>query len=122
MADQTENTQGSNNFNFLASITISKVVIAFWVLFSVPFVAFQAWAALETNFYERGLQEGATRAADAAYGDLINKASNPQCNAVFVTQGERRIELINKQCLKIVQPAKPVAQAQGEAPKAKAKK
>lgn len=86
------NTRGMN--------VIGKLIIAGWMIFSIPFVIYQGWVYLEIQYYQRGVRDGAQQASDAAYGDLITKASNPGCKPVFVQQGQRKIQVINLQCLK----------------------
>lgn len=100
-----------------------QILIGAWIVFSVPFVAYQGWSHLEDAHYARGIQDGSRSAAVSIYNDLIQKASNSNCDTVFVQQGDQRVDLINVQCLRVIEgtrpqgaPAQPLASGPAEPP------
>ena len=77
---------------------------------SVPFVVYAGWSYLEGQVYQSGLQSGGADAANTIYKDIIAKAANEQCNTIFVTHENQRVDLVNVRCLELVQPEEAVEQ------------
>ncbi len=71
-----------------------------WIVISIPFVAIFLWQSLEQDFYRRGIDMGVKKTKEVIYADLIKKASNSECNSIFVQQEEQRVDLISLTCLK----------------------
>ena len=76
-----------------------------WFVLTVVLFGVLGWNYLQntiyTNAYQEGVKIGATEASGQIYTDIINKSANKDCNTVFIQYDNRRVDLINVQCLEI---------------------
>lgn len=94
----------------MLNLSLGRWFVFLWCVFSVPFVVYAGWSYLEGQVYQSGLQSGGADAANTIYKDIIAKAANEQCNTIFVTHENQRVDLVNVRCLELVQPEEAVEQ------------
>ena len=87
-------------------IDLVNLFLLIWFPLSLIFFAIIGWNYLESNVrsnaYTAGLESGAAQASGQIYNDIINKSANQDCNTVFIQYEGRRVDLINVQCLQIL--------------------
>lgn len=87
----------------MLNLSLGRWAVIFWCVFSVPFVAYAGWSYMEGQVYQAGLQNGGADAANTIYKDIIAKAANEECNTIFVTHENQRVDLVNVRCLELVE-------------------
>ena len=87
-------------------IDFVSLFLLIWFPLSLIVFAIIGWSYLESsvrsNAYTAGLEAGAVQASGQIYTDIINKSANQDCNTVFIQYEGRRVDLINVQCLQIL--------------------
>ena len=79
--------------------SLIKWLLLAWFIVSLLAFLFIGWHFLNQTVYRAGLQSGASNASAQIYSDIITKATNENCNTVFVQYGGRRVDLVNILCL-----------------------
>ncbi|MGC6485885.1 MAG: hypothetical protein ACON4P_09480 [Candidatus Puniceispirillales bacterium] len=99
-------------------IDIVSLFLLIWFPVSLLIFAVIGWNYLEgsvrTSAYSAGLEKGAVEASGQIYNDIINKSANQDCNTVFIQYDGRRVDLINVQCLQILNGQDPESGAAGD--------
>lgn len=82
------------------------VFLLIWFPLSLIIFGIIGWTYIEnsvrTSAYSAGIEKGALEASGQIYNDIINKSANQDCNTVFIQYENRRVDLINVQCLQIL--------------------
>ena len=93
---------------FREGFSVISAFLIGWFVISVLGFLLIGWNYLQNSIYDaalrNGLETGASQASAQIYTDIINKASNGECNTVFIQFDGRRVDLINVQCLQVSQP------------------
>ena len=76
-----------------------RFALVAWVVFSVLFVATTIFKDFRATVFQGGFDLGFTQAVET----VIEKANNLDCNYFPVFSGERKVELLNIECLKKTQ-------------------
>ena len=79
--------------------------LGIWFILTLVLFGVLGWNYMQntvyTSAYQEGVQLGASEASAQIYTDIINKSANKDCNTVFIQYDNRRVDLINVQCLEI---------------------
>jgi hypothetical protein len=73
---------------------IFKLVIFFWIVFSVVFILYDVWSDFKTKELNQAYQSGGTDTVNY----LIQQAKN--CQVVPVRSGDTQIQVVDTSCLK----------------------
>lgn len=88
-------------------LDLMSLFLLIWFPLSLILFGVIGWNYLEgsvrASAYSAGLESGATQASGQIYNDIINKSANQECNTVFIQYEGRRVDLINVQCLQILE-------------------
>jgi hypothetical protein len=76
-----------------SKLSVGKITLVAWIVFSVCFVAYSAWGYMGGKVYNSGVKQGQVQAVNA----LLQQAS--KCEAFSVYAGENKVELVNVACL-----------------------
>ena len=76
-----------------------RFALVVWVVFSVLFVATTIVKDFRATVFQSGFDLGFTQAVET----VIEKANNPDCNYFPVFSGEKKVQLLNIECLKKMQ-------------------
>ena len=73
---------------------ILNIILIIWIVFSVIYVAYDIWSDFKLKALNQAYQQGRADTINA----LIQQAE--KCESIPVFSGEKKIEVINVNCLK----------------------
>lgn len=79
-----------------AQIETKKVLLVLWIVFSIVYIAYDAYATVRYGLMQNAYQAGKADTINA----LISQANNKECQPFNVYSGENKADLINVSCLK----------------------
>ncbi len=83
------------NIQFSFKKIILYSIGALWIIFSVSYIVWDIWSDFRIHSINQAYQSGRTD----TISQLINQAENEACQPFSVSDGERRVQLINVACL-----------------------
>lgn len=90
--------------------TLGKFFLVLWILFSVVFVVMTLWTNVLQRTYNYGMQQGSQQGVQAAVVDIMKKVSS-KCEAVPLTIGDQRVDILNVACLQNPNAEKPAEES-----------
>lgn len=90
---------------FKVEFTPMTLFLGVWFVLTLVLFGVLGWNhiqnAVYTSAYQDGVKRGASEASAQIYTDIINKSANEACNTVYIQYDNRRVDLVNVQCLNV---------------------